>query len=73
MKRQLVFALLVFYWSLVGVSNLAAQDLLITNVRIIVGNGNVINQGSIVIRGGRLASVSLQQTLPGCRSSMRVA
>lgn len=35
-----------------------AQDLVIANVRIIVGNGSVINQGSIVIRGGRIASVS---------------
>src|SRR5262245_12908710 len=35
-----------------------AQDLLITNARIIVGNGNVIDQGSIVIRGGRIASVA---------------
>jgi imidazolonepropionase-like amidohydrolase len=35
-----------------------AQDLAITNVRVIVGNGTVINQGAIVIRGGRIASVS---------------
>jgi imidazolonepropionase-like amidohydrolase len=34
-----------------------AQDLAITNARIIVGNGNVINPGTIVIRGGRIASV----------------
>src|SRR5215467_1203614 len=39
-------------------SNLAAQDLVITNARIIVGNGTVIESGSLVIRGGRLASVS---------------
>src|SRR3954471_18975336 len=32
----------------------AAQDLTITNARIIVGNGTVINQGSIVVRGGRI-------------------
>jgi imidazolonepropionase-like amidohydrolase len=40
------------------VRSLAAQDLVITNARIIVGNGNVIDQGSIVIRGGRIASVA---------------
>src|SRR3954471_854276 len=34
----------------------AAQDLTITNARIIVGNGTVINQGSIVVRGGRIVS-----------------
>src|SRR5207244_2526116 len=47
-----------FCWTLGSVRNLSAQDLVITNARIIVGNGNVINQGSIVIRGGKLASVS---------------
>jgi imidazolonepropionase-like amidohydrolase len=38
--------------------DLSAQDLTITNARIIVGNGTVINQGSLVIRGGRIASVA---------------
>ena len=37
---------------------LAAQDLVIANARIIIGSGSVINQGSIVIRAGRIASVS---------------
>ena len=58
MKRLIAFTLVVFFWSLASVRNLAAQDLVITNARIIVGNGDVINQGSIVIRGGRIASVS---------------
>ncbi|HYR84610.1 MAG TPA: amidohydrolase family protein [Terriglobia bacterium] len=58
MKRLVAFALLTVFWSLGSVWNLAAQDLVITNARIIVGNGDVINQGSIVIRGGRLFSVS---------------
>ena len=58
MKRILAFTFLVFSWSLVSVRSLAAQDLVITNSRIIVGNGNVIDQGSIVIRGGRIASVA---------------
>jgi len=39
-------------------STLMAQDLMITNAHIIVGNGDVIDRGSIVIRSGRLASVS---------------
>jgi imidazolonepropionase-like amidohydrolase len=34
-----------------------AQDLTISNVRIVVGNGQVIEQGAIVIRNGRIASV----------------
>ena len=58
MKRTLVFAYLVFFWSLGSVRSLAAQDLVITNARIIVGNGTVINSGSIVIRGGKIASVA---------------
>src|SRR6185436_10415187 len=33
-------------------------DLTITNARIIVGNGTVIDQGSVVVRNGRIASVS---------------
>jgi len=46
-----------------------AQDLVITNVRIIVGNGTVINQGSIVVRGGRIASVSAAAAnVPGVQS-----
>src|SRR6188768_3286015 len=37
---------------------LAAQDLTITNARIVVGNGTVIERGSIVVRGGKIVSVS---------------
>ena len=57
MKRTLAFVLVILAYMLASVAMLAAQDLAITNVRIIVGNGNVIDQGSIVIRGGRIASV----------------
>jgi imidazolonepropionase-like amidohydrolase len=37
---------------------LSAQDLTLTNARIIAGNGTVIERGTIVVRGGRIASVS---------------
>lgn len=37
--------------------NVAAQDLAITNARIIVGNGDVINSGTIFVRDGRIADV----------------
>src|SRR5688572_28924495 len=37
---------------------LSAQDLTITNARIVVANGTVIERGSIVVRGGRIASVA---------------
>ena len=35
-----------------------AQDVAITNARVIVGNGQVINSGTIVVRGGKIVSVS---------------
>ncbi len=38
-----------------------AQDLTISNARIIVGNGQVIEQGSIVVRNGRIASARGQR------------
>src|SRR5512145_2146025 len=34
-----------------------AQDLDITNARVIVGNGTVLEKGAIVVKGGRIASV----------------
>jgi imidazolonepropionase-like amidohydrolase len=36
----------------------AAQDVAITNARVIVGNGQVINSGTIVVRGGKIVSVA---------------
>jgi imidazolonepropionase-like amidohydrolase len=36
----------------------AAQDVAITNARIIVGTGQVIDSGTIIVRGGKIASVA---------------
>src|SRR4051794_35651364 len=36
----------------------AAQDAAITNVRIIVGSGQVIESGTIIVRGGKIVSVT---------------
>jgi imidazolonepropionase-like amidohydrolase len=49
--------LLVFGLTLAVATPLAAQELTITNVRIVVGNGTVVERGSIVVRDGRIASV----------------
>jgi hypothetical protein len=38
--------------------SLAAQDVAITNVRIIVGNGAVVPFGTIIVRGGKIVSAS---------------
>ena len=35
-----------------------AQDLAITNARIVVGSGQVINSGTIVVRGGKIVSAA---------------
>ena len=43
---------------LAAVGSLAGQDLTITNARIIGPNGSVIERGSIVVRGGKIASVA---------------
>jgi imidazolonepropionase-like amidohydrolase len=38
--------------------DLSAQNLVITNARIIVGNGQVIERGTVVVSDGRIASVA---------------
>jgi imidazolonepropionase-like amidohydrolase len=50
---------------------LSAQDLTITNARIVVANGTVIERGSIVVRAGKIVSVSpgMQQGQQGTQSS----
>jgi imidazolonepropionase-like amidohydrolase len=39
-------------------SDAAAQDIAITNARIIVGSGQVIDSGTIIVKGGKIVSVS---------------
>jgi imidazolonepropionase-like amidohydrolase len=43
---------------LAAIGSLSAQDLTITNARIIGPNGSVIERGSIVVRAGKIASVA---------------
>jgi imidazolonepropionase-like amidohydrolase len=40
----------------------AAQDVAITNARIVVGTGAVIDSGTIIVRGGRIVSVTAGAT-----------
>jgi imidazolonepropionase-like amidohydrolase len=51
-------ALLVLSVSLALTDTTAAQSLVISNARIIVGPGQVIERGAVVVNGGRIASVS---------------
>ena len=45
--------------SLLGLwSSVIAQDLVIINAHIVVGTGTTIERGSVVVRDGRIASVS---------------
>jgi imidazolonepropionase-like amidohydrolase len=50
--------IILFCLILGAVAPLSAQDLTITNARIVVGNGSVIERGSIVIRDGKIVSAT---------------
>ena len=57
MKRMLVPACLVVA-GLIAPRLAAAQDVAITNARVIVGSGQVIESGTIIVRGGKIVSVT---------------
>jgi imidazolonepropionase-like amidohydrolase len=57
MKKRLVQACIVLTGFMVpGLAR--AQDVAITNARIIVGSGQVIDSGTIIVKGGTIASVT---------------
>ena len=57
MKRLLVLTCLAAIGSIApGLA--VAQDVAITNARVIVGTGQVIDSGTIIVRGGKIASVT---------------
>jgi imidazolonepropionase-like amidohydrolase len=58
MKRSLVPGCLVVVAALIVPSVTSAQDVAITNARVIVGNGQVIDSGTIIVRGGKIVSVT---------------
>lgn len=51
-------ASLALFVTLLLVQQASAQDLVVTNARVIIGDGRVIERGSVVVRGGRIATVS---------------
>jgi len=56
MKRVFVSAC-VAVTGLIAPTLARAQDVAITNARVIVGSGQVIESGTIIVRGGRIVSV----------------
>ena len=56
MKRHTFILLICLMVS--AFASVSAQDLTITNARIVVGNGAVIERGSIVVRGGKIVSAA---------------
>jgi imidazolonepropionase-like amidohydrolase len=56
--NKLATGLLACSLAVGAIAPAAAQDLTITNARIVVGNGTVIERGSIVVRGGRIVSAA---------------
>ena len=61
MRTKRVFRVLACLTAVVGTFAPAAamaQEVAITNARIIVGSGQVIESGTIIVRGGKIASVT---------------
>jgi imidazolonepropionase-like amidohydrolase len=58
MKTARFCAVTIVLFALSSVGPVAAQDLAITNARIVVGNGQVINSGTIIVRAGKIVSAS---------------
>ena len=54
--------------ALAGAWPLAAQDVAITNARIVVGNGTVINSGTVIVRAGKIVSVSAGAAAQGLKT-----
>ena len=63
MSKPPVFVLMMLA-SLALPCRAGAQDLVISNARIIVGNGTVIEAGTLVVRSGRIASVGAGTAAP---------
>lgn len=67
MKRALASAAVTAIGVLAVVPMANAQNLLVSNARIIVGTGEVIENGSVVVRDGKIASVTpgVSRDIPG--------
>jgi imidazolonepropionase-like amidohydrolase len=69
MSRSVALTVVACLWVTGASTRLSAQDLVVTNTRIIVGNGVVIEDGVIAIRGGRIVSAGTgTPSVPGART-----
>src|SRR5690349_7262585 len=50
----------------------SAQNLVISNARVIVGNGQVIEKGTVVVKDGKIASVTPGTASAGARGAVRI-
>ena len=57
MRKRSAFGILFFLLTL-GSGPIRAQNVAITNARVIVGDGMVMNSGTVIVRAGKIASVS---------------
>lgn len=64
MKTLVTVAGLTLLASLVTPRGTEAQDLVVVNARILDGKGGVIERGSVVVRGGKIASVTAGTAAP---------
>ena len=59
--NRMVVRVLTLATFLLSATAARAQNLVISNARIVVGNGSVIESGTLVVRNGRIASVGLSR------------
>ena len=58
MRTLVAVACVTVTAALVPVRDSAAQDLIVSNARIVDGKGGVIERGSVVVQDGKIVSVS---------------
>ena len=70
--RRLVSGLVSLGLAGLFAQNVSAQDVAITNARVIVGNGTVIGSGTVIVRAGKIVSVSAgAANTPGAQDDRR--
>jgi imidazolonepropionase-like amidohydrolase len=66
MRRLICFVSVVTF--ALGAQIVSAQDIAVTNARIVVGNGTVINSGTVIVRGGKIVSVGAGAATQGLKT-----